>query len=227
MGILSRFKEIMRANVNAIMDQAKEPEKEAQEYIRMLNRDLGAVKAETAAVLMNERRAKSQLDECSSEIKKLQRYAEKSVEAGNDSDSLTFLERKAKQEERLGELNAAYEQAASVAESMKQMQDKLVSDIGQLESRYAELKNKLAAVKVQEALHSGPVHSSINEMEEKADYALNRAMAMAELRSGASEEEELRKQLAQLEKNSASDEGSTTSTEDELAAMKARLNKKD
>jgi len=229
MGILSRFKEIMRANVNSVMDQAKDPEKEINEYMRTLNRDLGAVKAETAAVLLNERRAKTQLDECEAEIKKLQRYAEKSLEAGNEGEALKFLEKKAKQAERLNDLNAAYELASAVADSMKQMQDKLVSDIGQLEARYAELKGKLASIKMQEGLHSGSngVQASFDAMEEKADYALNRAMALAELRSAASEEEELKRQLAQLEKGSSAIARTSTTAEDELSAMKERLNKKE
>lgn len=227
MGILSRFKMVMNANVNSIMDQAKDPEKEINEYMQMLNRDLGAVKAETAAVLLNERRAKSQLDECNAEIKKLQRYAEKSLEAGKEDDALKFLEKKAKQVERLNDLNGAYELAAAVAESMKQMQDKLVSDIGKLEARYAELKGKLSFVKAQggRTSGSGNIHSSLDALEEKANFAFDRAMALAELQSDDLEGDELDKKFAQLEKESAS--SVSVKVEDELAAMKDRLNNKE
>ena len=69
-GILSRFKDVMKVNVIALLDRTEDPEKTVDTYMRDLNTDLGKVKAETASVLSDERRAKRALDECSSEIKK-------------------------------------------------------------------------------------------------------------------------------------------------------------
>jgi len=173
-----------------------------------LNSDLGKVKAETASVLADERRAKVLLDECSAEIKKLQRYAEKSAEAGEEDDALKFLESKAKLGERLTELQAAYDLAASNAASMKQVQDKLVSDLDQLEARRIELKGKLAAAKLQQELNSrssssSGIQASFQEVEERATQALNEATALAELRAGA-KEDDLDTLIAQLEKKSES-----------------------
>ncbi|MNO54828.1 hypothetical protein D3C76_453080 [compost metagenome] len=206
MGILSRFKDIMRVNMNSIMERSEDPGKTIDEFMRSLNSDLGKVKAETASVLANEQRAKNALDECNTEIKKLQRYAEKSAEAGNEDEARKFLEKKVKLAEKLSELQGAYDLASTNAASMKQMQDKLVSDIGQLEARHAELKGKLAAAKVQQGLNSsgsaaGAVSSSFSVLEEKANQALNEAMALAELRAGA-KEDDLDTLIAQLEKDS-------------------------
>ncbi|CAH0121440.1 MULTISPECIES: PspA/IM30 family protein [unclassified Paenibacillus] len=226
MGILSRFRDVMKANMNALLDRAEDPEKTIAEYMRSLNGDLGKVKAETASVLSEERRAKRALDESGAEMKKLQRYAEKAAEAGNDEDALKFLERKAKQAEKHAELQAAYDRASANAASMKQMQDKLVSDMDQLESRRAELKGKLAAAKIQ---HSSPggVHSAFHAMEEKADRALNEALALAELRAEA-KEDDLDELIAQLQKNAAGgDASAVASPEDELAAIKEKMKKKE
>ncbi|MBE1443005.1 PspA/IM30 family protein [Paenibacillus sp. OAS669] len=211
MGILSRLTDIMRVNVDSILQRNNDPEKTIDEYMRTLNSDLRKVKAETASVLAEEQRAKAQLDECSSEIKKLQRYAEKSVESGNEEGALKFLERKAQLGERLTELQAAYELASNHAASMKQMQDKLVADLGQLEARRVELKGKLAAAKLQQEANSGrsssgDVQASFRAMEERADQALNEAEALAELRAGA-KEDDLDAQLAQLEKHSGAQQG--------------------
>ncbi|MGV2787192.1 PspA/IM30 family protein, partial [Clostridium perfringens] len=62
-GILSRFKDVMKVNVNALLDRTEDPEKTVDTYMRSLNTDLGQVKAETASVLSDERRAKRALDE--------------------------------------------------------------------------------------------------------------------------------------------------------------------
>lgn len=235
MGILSRFMDVMKVNINSLMERTEDPEKTIDEYMRNLNKDLGAVKAETASLLTNERRAKTALDECEDEIKKLQRYAEKSVEAGNEGEARKFLEKKVKLAGKQSELQTAYDQASSNAARMQQMQDKLVSDLGQLEARRLELKGKMASAKLQQGMNSGSsssgkVSSSFNAMEEKANQALNEAEALAELRAGK-KEDDLDELIAQLEKDSNkktdANTDATTNAEDELAAIKAKMNKKD
>ena len=46
------------------------------------------MKAETAAVMAAETKAKRELDECAAEAEKMQKYAEKALLAGNESDAL-------------------------------------------------------------------------------------------------------------------------------------------
>ena len=74
MGIISRFKDIMSANINALLDKAEDPEKMIDQYLRDMESDLGKVKAETAAVMAEETRCKRQLDECTAEMNKYQQY---------------------------------------------------------------------------------------------------------------------------------------------------------
>ncbi|MEK5507373.1 PspA/IM30 family protein [Paenibacillus sp. FSL P4-0113] len=206
MGILSRFRDIMKMNVNALMDKVGDPEKTIDDYMRNLNSDLGKVKAETVSVLADERRAKRALDECKAEIKKLQYYASKSVEAGNEEEARKFLERKGLQTEKLEQLQTSYDLASVNAVNMKQMQEKLVSDMGQLEARSAELKGKLAVAKAQQTLNSiGSKNSAFEVMEEQVNRAYDEAMAIAELRAGT--KDDLDALFAQYEKS--------TNTEDE------------
>ncbi|ALP36577.1 phage shock protein A [Paenibacillus sp. IHB B 3084] len=214
MGILSRFRDIMKMNVNALLDKVEDPEKTIDNYMRNLNIDLGRVKAETASVLADERRAKRALDECRAEIKKLQNYAMKAVEAGNDENARKFLERKATQVEKLEQFETAYDLASSNSENMKQMQNKLVSDMDQLEARRIKLKGKLAVAKVQQSLNAmGGQDSVFEAMEEKVNRAYDEAMAIAELRAGT--QDDLDDLFAQVEKS--------TNAEDELAAIKEKL----
>ncbi|EHS59823.1 PspA/IM30 family protein [Paenibacillus sp. Aloe-11] len=218
MGILSRFKDIMKVNVNAILDKVEDPEKTIDDYMRNLSSDLGKVRAETASVLADERRAKRAWDECRAEIKKLQHYASKSVEAGNEEEARKFLERKALQAQKLEQLQASYDLASANAAGMKQMHDKLMSDMGQLEARRAELKGKMAVAKAQQALNSMSSQGSVFEaMEEKVNRAYDEAMAIAELRAGT--KDNLDDLFAQYEKS--------MNAEDELAAIKEKINNKE
>ncbi|ETT29648.1 phage shock protein A, PspA [Paenibacillus sp. FSL R5-192] len=234
MGILSRFRDVMKANVNHMLSRAEDPEKSVNEYMRSLSSDLGQVKAETAAVLSDESRAKRALDECSAEVNKLQRYAEKSAESGDEDKARGFLEKKVKLADKLNELQAAYERASAKAKMMKHMNDKLVADLGKLEARHAELKGRMADAKGQQQVNernasAGRADATLKAMEDKANQALNEAEALAELRAGA-QEDDLDELIAQLERDMNADAGNnesaSPSAEEELAAIQEKLKNK-
>ena len=48
MGIIARFKDIMAANINALLDKAEDPEKMIDQTMRNLTKDLAEVKQERA-----------------------------------------------------------------------------------------------------------------------------------------------------------------------------------
>lgn len=229
MGILKRFSDIMSSNINALLDKAEDPEKMIDQCLRNLNSDLGKVKSETASVMAEENRAKRELDECGAEIEKMQNFAVKAVEAGNEEDAKKFLEKKAQLTVKQGELSKIYETAKKNAENMKAMHDKLVSDINELESRRASIKGKLAAAKTQEHINQmasgisktgSSVSSSISAFEryeKAADAAIDKANAMAELNKPQDDIKDLESKYA----SPVSD----ADIEGELAALKASLGK--
>lgn len=236
MGILSRFRDVMASNWNALLEQADNPEKQIDDYMRNLNQDLGQVKAETASVLAEESRAKRALDECRDEIRKYQQYAEKAILAGDDAQARKFLERKGPAAEKEARLQAAYDLAAENAARMNRMRDKLESDIGGLETRRAELKGKIAATRAQQRINAagsplggGDPDAMFKAAEEKVNDAYNEAMAIAELRSGT--QDDLEEQLARLDDDARTkpDRGASArpDAEDELAALKRKLGKQE
>lgn len=224
MGILSRFKDIMASNINALLDKCEDPEKMIDQYLRNAEKDLGNVKAETASVMAEETRAKRVLDECSEEIEKMQKYAVKAVEAGNDNDACQFLTKKKQLEEKKVSLQQAYDLAAANASKMRQMHDKLVSDINELNAKRDALKAKLAVAKTQEKMNKmsskiGNAGSSISDfgkLEAKIDKRLDEANAMAELNQTGDSVDEL---AAKYDAAVQTDSG----VEDDLAALKASM----
>uniref|UniRef100_A0A942T6K2 PspA/IM30 family protein n=1 Tax=Neobacillus citreus TaxID=2833578 RepID=A0A942T6K2_9BACI len=129
MSILTRFKDIMASNINVLLDKAEDPEKMIDQYLQNLNKDLGKVKAETASVLAEEQRAKRKLEECQDEMNKMERYAAKAMEAGNEGDARKFLEKKALLTTNLSELQTAYQLSSQNSQQMKQMHHKLMREI--------------------------------------------------------------------------------------------------
>lgn len=205
MGILSRFKTIMASNWNALVDKADDPEKTIDDLMRELTLDLGQVRAETAAVQAEERRAKRVLDECSSEIRKLRNYTEKSLQDGNEEAAVRFMERRNQLADKEAELKSDFETAAVNAASMKQIQDKLTDGLAQLEVRQAQLKDRITAAKAQDKLNTGssPMggrhEEAFRAAEEKANMAYNEAMALAELRG--SKKDDVDELFAEFERN--------------------------
>ena len=223
MGIISRFKDIMAANINALLDKAEDPEKMIDQYLRNLESDLAKVKQETASVMAEETKTKRQLDECTEEIAKMQAYAEKAVLAGNDEDAKKFLMKKKDLVVKQASLQETYKLAADNAAKMRQMHDKLVSDISQLDARRDALRAKIAVAKTQETINK--IGSSVNgaaeslsafdKLEAKVNRKLDEANAMAELNnSGVNEVNDLERKYGAY---------TTSEVDDELAALKAKV----
>lgn len=225
MGIITRFKDIMAANFNALLDKAENPEKMIDQYLRNLQGDLAKVKAETASVMAEEKAAKRKLDECESEIEKMANYARKAVAAGNDSEARQFLAKKSKLEAERATLDQNYTLACENSAKMREMHNKLESDIAELKNRQSMLKAKLAVAETKQKMNkltsgmdsAGNNLASFDRMEEKVNRMLDEADAMAELNSQNDVDD-----ISALEKKYDSQEGNS-SIDDELAALKAEM----
>ena len=109
---------------------------------------------------------------------------------------------------------------------MKQMHDKLCSDIAELNTRRDAIRAKVKVAKTQEKLNKIGASvdgarsslSAFDRMEEKANKMLDEANAMAELnrQQGDSDLDALKSKY---------DSAPSSAVEDELAALKAKLGK--
>lgn len=68
MAILKRFGDIMRANINALLDKAEDPAKMVDQMLLDLNEDLAAVKKETASVMAAATNARQQVNDCKADL---------------------------------------------------------------------------------------------------------------------------------------------------------------
>lgn len=238
MSILKRFTDIMSANINSLLDKCEDPAKMVDQILRNLNDDLGKVKAETASVMAEEARAKRELADCNQEVNKLLTYAKRAVEAGNDDDARLFLSKKATLGEKQQTLEQKVQMASENATKMRQMHDKLVSEISDLNARRETIKAKVATANMQARLNE--IGSSVGgaktnlgafaRMEEKANRMLDEANAMAELNTAPVDEVEALMNKYDTPSSNVEDElaalkgGGNSLIDDELAALKNELN---
>ena len=224
MAILERFTDIIKANINDLLDKCEDPAKMIDQYLRDLTEDLAEVKQETAAVMAEETRAKRMLDDNADEIRRYEDLARKALTAGNEGDARVFLGKKQQLTEKAASLQATYDAAHANADKMRQMHDKLVEDIETLRGRREMVKAKVAVAKTQEKVNqmgaagerAAGAMSAFERMERKADAMLDQANAMAELNSAPVDE------AAELEKKYASAAGDAA-VDAELAKLKAEM----
>ena len=225
MGIIARFKDIMTANMNALLDKAEDPEKMIDQYLRNLESDFAKVKAETASIMAEEKSSKRKLDECDAEIAKMGEYAKKAVAAGNDNDARQFLTKKNELTQKREVLAKDYELAQANSEKMRQMHDKLESDISAMKSKRDMLKAKVRVAETQKRINemgaglesAGNNAAAFARMEDKVNKMLDEADAISELNKSASDND-----IGNLtSKYDAVSAGSDV--DDELAALKAEM----
>lgn len=222
MGILSRFSEIMKSNINALLDRAEDPEKMADQMLRNTREQFAEVKAQTASVMADAAKANRDAADCQADIARYQKAAENALISRNEGDAKKLIAQKQKLEEKYKALQQAADLANANADKMRQMYDKLASDIETLEARKDAIKAKTAAAKAPQSINrlvSGlpDTNSSLeafDRMDARATKQLDAAMAEAQLNETSSSED-----LA--EKYSGS--GSDVSVDSELEEMKKKL----
>jgi len=233
MGILSRFKDIMSANLNSLLDNAegKNADKLLENYVRQAKEDLETVKAETAGVMADETGAKRKVDEIDAQIAKMDKYAAQAVQAGNDDDARKFLAEKASLKTQKADADKVYQAAKANADRMRALTDKLMDDINSADSKLAELKSKLAVAKQTEHMNqmadkighmtgSTAIDTNYDRLEDAVQKRIDQADAMAKLNDqiGDSDVDDL------MDKYDSTGEGNPD-VDDELAALKAKLGK--
>ncbi|MCL1798661.1 MAG: PspA/IM30 family protein [Eggerthellaceae bacterium] len=224
MGILERFSDIVRANINELLDKAEDPAKMIDQYMRDLTDSLAQVRSETAGVMAEETRAKRLFDDNAAEVEKFMNLARKALEAGNEDDARKLIEKKQKLDAKAASLKTTYEAARDSANKMREMHDKLVSDIDTLKGRQEAVKAKAAVAKTQEKVNNftsgadkaAGAMGAFDRMEAKAEKKLDHANAVSELNQQPTND------AAALEAKYSS-AGGSIAVEDEIAQLKKEL----
>ncbi len=191
MSIFSRVRDLLSANINAMLDSAEDPEKMADEYLRQLSNQLYEAKTSVAAAMADATKLNTKEAQYKAEATEWERKAAAALRAGDESLAKAALTRKV-QSQKLADQYT--QQSDAQDEQVAQLQQALV----QLETRIAETRAKRELIvakknraRTQEAIQStvrglGEISAldKLDRLEERVDDQLNRANAMAELEQG-------------------------------------------
>ena len=233
MGILSRFTDIMSANINAILSKAEvnNAEKLLEKYLKDAKENLGQVKAETAAVIAEETGLARKLADNEAQCDKYENYAMAAVKSGNDDDAKKFLTYKNRLETERDDLSSQYARAKDNSDKMRQLLKKLSDDINASEDKLRELKQKLTVAKQQEKSNElaskfagnnplSAADSLFDAVQKRVDAADAAAALDKEFVKETNDVEDLAKKYSASTQESKADK-----VEDQLAMLKASLGK--
>lgn len=219
MAILNRVTNILRANVNELLDRAEDPEKMLNQITRDMAEAIQEAKSQVTETIAQENLLKGNLAKAQELTVQWQEKAELAVEKGQDDLARECLKRKKDYES-----NVDVFQTQLV--SQHQMVEKLKTDLQALEAKYDELnrnreiliarhKAAQAQKKIQATIKTATsvnYSSELSRMEEKIRLEEARAAASSELTSASLD--------ARLEALSAGETDSAV--EDELQSLKAK-----
>ncbi len=146
MGIFTRFRDIVSANINAMLDKAEDPEKLIKLMIREMEDTLVELKASCAGVMANSKKVQRHLDEAQSKATYWGKNAELAVNKGRDDLAREALVEKRRYIERI---DALEHEAVEHSKLIEQYQE----DIRQLEDRLGSAREK-ERVLVQRHIHA-------------------------------------------------------------------------
>lgn len=215
--IFGRIRDLLSANINAMLDAAEDPEKMANEYLRQLNNELYEAKTSVAAAMADATKLNTREAQYLAESEEWARKAEAALRKGDEELAKAALGRKVTS-------TKLYEQYRQQSDEQEQQVEQLQNALVQLETRIAETQAKRDLIiakknraQTQEAVSRtvrglGDISAldKLDQLEEKVDDRLARADAMAKL-----EGDSLEGRFRNLEADQA--------VEDELAELKRKL----
>jgi phage shock protein A len=217
MGLFDRVSRVVRANLNAAVSSAEDPEKILDQAIIDMQEDLVQLRQAVATAIASQKRTQQQMNQANSEADNWQRRAKLALEKGDENLAREALSRRKTNVETGTALKNQLDQQAGTVDTLKRNLIALEGKISEAKTKKDMLKARASAAKANEqlqktvgALGTGSAMSAFERMEDKVLQMEARSQAAAEL-AGA----DLESQFAQLESGSDVD--------DELAALKSQL----
>ncbi len=231
--ILGRIGQLMRANVNAILDSAEDPQKMLDQMVRDFTDNIREAEEAVAQTIGNLRlleddakEAGEAATEWGGKAAAASKKADELRAAGNTADADKFdnlakiaLKRQISFEEQVGRFNPQIEQQTALTEQLKnglnQMRAKREELVQKRDELIARAKTAQAQVQVQQSLKSVNIMdptSEVSRFEEKIRHEEAKATGMAEVAASS-----LDSQFASLD-----DAEGDTEVEARLAALKGK-----
>lgn len=221
MAILDRIAMVIRSNLNALINQAEDPEKMLDQIIIDMRQQLLEAKREVAVAIADEKRLAAQVEAGLAQVREWDRRAELAVQRGEDDLAREALRRKAEQQQLAAGYQSQWEAQQTSTTSLKQALRALSEKIDEAARKKNLLVARQKRAEAQKHIHEvmtglsdTSAFEAFDRMAERVDQVEAQAAATVELSQELSGET--------MEQRFRALEGSAD-VEQELQAMKARV----
>jgi phage shock protein A len=205
MGILERIRTVLKANINALISKAEDPEKMLNQLVIDMNENLIEAKKQVASSIADEKKLERQMLENKGQADEWERKAMLAVKAGKDDLAKEALLRKQEYEGYADSFQKEYDsQHASVEQlkdALRQLQAKIEEAGRKKNLLIARAKRAEAQKQIQQTmgtLGSGSSFDTFDRMTAKVDQLEAEADAAGELAS-ISADQKLEDKFKELE----------------------------
>jgi phage shock protein A len=170
MGIFSRMTDIIHSNINAMLDQAEEPEKMVRLMIQEMEDTLVEVRSSSARVLAERKNATRRLDQVRDEAASWEEKARLAITKGREDLARAALQEKRAIEEEVtlvnAELAATDEHIAQLGNEISQLQQKLDDARARQKALAMRSKTVESRIKVKRQIHREALDDAFNRFEQ-------------------------------------------------------------
>jgi phage shock protein A len=223
MAIFKRLADLLKANINDLIDKAEDPEKMVKQIIIDMEEQLQGAVQGLGSVMANERQMLKQFEEAQAESKTWEERAKTALKSNNEELAKQALNSKLKTDERMKQYYNMYKEVSSQSKVLKEQVEILKSKLVEARARQSLLiaRDKVAEARKEVSTAIGDLDSSgafakMDKMERKISEKEAQADAAFEM-SGLDAEET----------NEFTDMENKQAVDDEMARLKAELAKEE
>jgi phage shock protein A len=218
MSIFGRLTDIVKANINDLLDRSEDPEKMIKQMVIEMEEAVNKATLAVGQAIANEKTLERQFTRQKSQMEDWQNKAVQAVQAGRDDLAKQALQRKNTIEQNVVDLERMLGEANTSTGTLRTQLDQLKSKLDEARMRQNTLIARSQAAKAKKQVAQtfagvgSDAFSKFEKLEQKVEKTEAEADAFAQL---AGENTSLEDEFKSLDVSS--------STDDDLAALKAQL----
>jgi phage shock protein A len=221
MGVFSRLSDILKSNINDLLDKAEDPEKMVKQIIIDMQKELTTATQNLGKAKASERLAQKKMDDAVKVAASWEAKAKAALSQGNQDLAKQALAKKVRADEEVATYTEMYESISTQTDAIEDQVEVLKAKLDEAKSRQAMLiarsqmaDTKKALAKSQGGFDGASALEKFDRMEEKIQRKEAEADAFAEIGGGG--DADLIESFDQIEKDAKVDA--------ELARLMAEMN---
>jgi len=224
MGIFSRLNRVIKANLNALIDEAEDPDKLIGQTVADMKSALGRARKELIEAMGSARRLDKKEKELEAEAQDWERKAVLALEQDDENLAREALRRKARALKEARSVHARAAEQATAADAMKTQLERIEEKLDDLKARQKTLAAQVRQARTQAPVPGGPAGERLgggafSDLERMADQI---DQLDAEVEANELLDDPKRAELDARFRALESEQGDER-IDDELASLKAKL----